>query len=113
MKKIECIIRPGKLEDVKSALSKEGILGMTISEVFGAGRQKGFTEKYRGSEVTINLLPKTKIEIFAKDEDVKKIMGIILESARTEEIGDGKIFVMNAVEQVVRIRTGDSGEKAL
>jgi nitrogen regulatory protein P-II 1 len=113
MKKIECLIRPEKLEDVKVALTKAGIAGLTVSEVFGAGRQKGFVEKYRVSEITVNLLPKIKIEVFVKDQDVDKAVKAIVSSARTGEVGDGKIFVLDAVERAIRIRTGDENESAL
>ncbi len=113
MKKIECFIRPEKLEEVKVALTKAGIVGLTVSEVFGAGRQKGFVEKYRVSEVTVNLLPKIKIELYLKDQDVDKVIKILVVAAKTGEVGDGKIFVSDAVERVIRIRTGDENEAAL
>ncbi|MBI5399230.1 P-II family nitrogen regulator [Candidatus Saganbacteria bacterium] len=113
MKKIECFIRPEKLEEVKMALTRAGIVGLTVSEVFGAGRQKGFVEKYRVSEVTVNLLPKVKIELFLKDQDVNKVLRVIVTAARTGEVGDGKIFVSDAIERVVRIRTGEENEAAL
>jgi nitrogen regulatory protein PII len=113
MKKIECFIRPEKLEEVKSSLIKAGIVGLTISEVYGAGRQKGFVEKYRVSEVTVNLLPKIKIELYLKDQDVERIVKILVSAAKTGEVGDGKIFVLDAIERVVRIRTGDENEAAL
>lgn len=113
MKKIECFIRPEKLEEVKTALTKAGIVGLTISEVFGAGRQKGFVEKYRVSEVTVNLLPKIKIELYLKDQDVDRVVKILVASAKTGEVGDGKIFVLDAIEHVVRIRTGDEDDAAL
>lgn len=113
MKKIECFIRPEKLEDVKSALIGAGIVGLTVTEVFGAGRQKGFVEKYRVSEVTVNLLPKMKIELYLKDQDVERVVKTLTAAARTGEVGDGKIFVLDAIERVVRIRTGDENETAL
>jgi nitrogen regulatory protein PII len=113
MKKIECIVRPEKLEEVKTALIAGGVKGLTVSEVYGAGRQKGFVEKYRVSDVTVNLLPKMKIEVFVKDQDVARIVKTMAVAAKTGEVGDGKIFVLNAVEQIVRIRTGEENEAAL
>ena len=112
MKKIEAIIRPGKLEDIKDALNKYNIHGLTISQVMGCGLQKGRKEFYRGTEVTLNLLPKIKIEIIAKDSTVDEIIKLITEEAKTGEVGDGKIFVYN-VEDVIRIRTGERGEAAI
>jgi nitrogen regulatory protein P-II 1 len=112
MKKIECIIRPAKLENVKEALGKFGIKGMTVTNVIGCGLQQGKTEVYRGNAYTINLLPKYKIEIIVPDESVDKVIEIITETARTGEIGDGKIFVYDVLN-AVRIRTGESGEKAV
>ncbi len=112
MKKIECIVRPSISEKVREALTAGGVLGMTVIDVTGAGRQKGFTEKYRVSEVTINLLPKVKFELIVKNEDTSKVVGLILGSARTGEIGDGKIFVSN-IEETYRIRTGEIGDEAL
>ncbi len=112
MKKIECIVRPSMSDKVRKALTAGGILGMTVTEVTGAGRQKGFTEKYRGSEVTINLLPKVKFEMVVKDENVPKVVDTILEAAKTGEIGDGKIFV-SFVDEAYRIRTGEKGEEAV
>lgn len=112
MKKIEAIIRPGKLEDIKEALSKYNVHGLTISQVTGAGLQKGRKEFYRGTEVTINLLPKIKMEIVAKDENVEDIISIICNGAKTGEVGDGKIFIYN-VEDAVRIRTGQKGDQAI
>lgn len=112
MKKVECIIRPTKLVEVQKALTGAGILGITVTDVTGCGRQKGFTEQYRVSEVTVNLLPKVKLEIVVKDEDVPKVVNIIVSSARTGEIGDGKVFVL-PVEEVVRIRTGQKGKTAI
>ncbi len=112
MKKIEAIIRPFKLEDVKEALIEEGIRGLTISEVRGYGRQKGHTETYRGSEYRIEFVPKLKIELIVEDNKVEKIVDAILKTAKTGQVGDGKIFIYN-VEDAVRIRTGESGKDAL
>ncbi|MDE0021867.1 MAG: P-II family nitrogen regulator [Candidatus Poribacteria bacterium] len=112
MKKIECIIRPFKLDDVKDALRELGIQGMTVSEVRGFGRQKGHTELYRGSEYTIEFIPKTKIEVVIADDVVDSVIEAIIEAAKTDNIGDGKIFV-SPVEEVVRIRTGERGQKAI
>jgi nitrogen regulatory protein PII len=112
MKKIEAIIRPFKLEEVKEALVEEGIRGLTISEVRGYGRQKGHTETYRGSEYRIEFVPKIKIEVVIEDSKVEKIVDAILKAAKTGQVGDGKIFIYN-VEDVVRIRTGESGKDAL
>ncbi|OGU69025.1 MAG: transcriptional regulator [Ignavibacteria bacterium RBG_16_36_9] len=112
MKKIEAIIRPFKLEEVKEALVEEGIRGLTISEVRGYGRQKGHTETYRGSEYRIEFVPKIKIEVVVEDSKVEKVVDAILKTAKTGQVGDGKIFIYN-VEDVVRIRTGESGKDAL
>jgi nitrogen regulatory protein PII len=112
MKKVEAIIRPFKLEEVKEALVEEGIRGLTISEVRGYGRQKGHTETYRGSEYRIEFVPKIKIEVVIEDSKVEKIVDAILKTAKTGQVGDGKIFIYN-VEDVVRIRTGESGKDAL
>ena len=112
MKKIEAIIKPFKLEEVKENLGLIGIHGMTVTEVKGFGRQKGHTELYRGAEYIVDFLPKVKIEIVVSDEDLDKAVESIQNSAKTGRIGDGKIFVTN-LEQVVRIRTGEDGEKAL
>lgn len=112
MKKIEAIIRPFKLEEVKEVLVEEGIRGLTISEVRGYGRQKGHTETYRGSEYRIEFVPKIKIEVVIEDSKVEKIVDAILKTAKTGQVGDGKIFIYN-VEDVVRIRTGESGKDAL
>jgi len=112
MKKIEAIIRPGKLDDVKDALGTLGVNGLTVTQVIGCGKQKGNTQVYRGVEYTIHLIPKVKIEVVVIDKDVDKVIEVITKEARTGEIGDGKIFVL-AVENVYTIRTGDSGEKAL
>jgi len=112
VKKIEAIIKPFKLDDVKEKLTEIGIMGITISEVKGFGRQKGHTELYRGAEYVIDFIPKIKIELIVTDELVEKAIEVILESAKTGRIGDGKIFVM-PVDEVIRIRTGETGENAL
>ena len=112
MKKIEAIIRPFKLEDVKIALVNSGIVGMTVSEVRGFGRQKGQVERYRGSEFTVEFLQKLKVEVVVEDEKVNSVIDAIAEAAKTGEIGDGKIFI-TAIDSVVRIRTGDTDEEAL
>ena len=112
MKKIEAIIRPFKLEDVKIALVNSGIVGMTVSEVRGFGRQKGQVERYRGSEFTVEFLQKLKVEVVVENEKVNSVIDAIAEAAKTGEIGDGKIFI-SSIESVVRIRTGDTDEEAL
>jgi nitrogen regulatory protein P-II 1 len=112
MKKLECIIKPFKLEEVKSALAEIGIQGMTVTEVKGFGRQKGHTEIYRGTEYTVDFLPKIKLEIVVKGDQVDAAVKAIMDAARTGKIGDGKIFV-SSVEQTVRIRTGERDEKAV
>ncbi len=112
MKKIEAIIKPFKLEDVKDALSELGVEGMTVSEVKGFGRQKGHTEIYRGSEYTVDFLPKIKIEVVLADSFVESAVNAIVKSARTGKIGDGKVFV-SPVENAVRIRTEETGEAAV
>ncbi|MCM8797927.1 MAG: P-II family nitrogen regulator [Candidatus Omnitrophica bacterium] len=112
MKKIEVIIRPEKLEDVRQALRKIGCSGMMITEIEGHGRQKGFIQQWRGEKYKLELLPKIKIEIVVKDIDTERIVNTIIESARTGEIGDGKIFI-SPVEEVIRIRTSEKGETAL
>jgi len=112
MKKIEAIIRHHKLEDVKEALTKIGIQGMTVSEVRGFGRQKGHKETYRGAEYTVDFLPKVKIEIAVSDDSLSKAITAISEAARTGKVGDGKIFVTD-LSDVVRIRTGESGSEAI
>ena len=112
MKKIEAIIRPFKLEDVKIALVNSGIVGMTVSEVRGFGRQKGQVERYRGSEFTVEFLQKLKVEVVVEDEKVNTVIDAIAEAAKTGEIGDGKIFI-TAIDSVVRIRTGDKDDEAL
>ncbi len=112
MKKIECVIKPFKLEEVKEALAEIGVSGMTVTEVKGFGRQKGHSELYRGTEYTVDFLPKVKLEIVVADDLVDKAIEAIESVARTGKIGDGKIFVL-PVEQAVRIRTGEKGEKAI
>lgn len=112
MKKIEAIIRPFKLDEVKEALTEEGIKGLTITEIRGYGRQKGHTETYRGSEYHIEFVPKIKIEIVVDDKICDKVVQVILQAAKTGQIGDGKIFIL-PVEDVIRIRTGESGPDAL
>jgi nitrogen regulatory protein P-II 1 len=112
MKKIEAIIKPFKLDDVKEKLTSLGIKGMTVVEVRGFGRQKGHTEIYRGAEYVVDFLPKIKIEIAVPDRQVPEIVAAIRESANTGKIGDGKIFVL-PVEECIRIRTGETGEDAL
>ena len=112
MKKIEAVIKPFKLEEVKDALSEVGIEGMTVSEVKGFGRQKGHTEIYRGSEYTVDFLPKIKVELVVPDSRVDSAVAAIVKSAKTGKIGDGKVFVM-PVEEAIRIRTDEKGEQAL
>ncbi len=112
MKKIEAIIKPFKLEEVKESLGEAGIQGLTVSEVKGFGRQKGHTELYRGAEYIVDFLPKVKIEIVVADSEVNKAVDVIQHSAHTGRIGDGKIFVMN-LDSAIRIRTGESGEQAI
>ncbi len=112
MKKIEAIIKPFKLDEVREALSEIGVTGLTVTEVKGFGRQKGHTELYRGAEYVVDFLPKVKLEIVIADSLLDRAMEAIIAAARTGKIGDGKIFVSN-MEQVVRIRTGESGETAV
>ena len=112
MKKIEAIIRPFKLDEVKIALVNAGVVGMTVSEVRGFGRQKGQTERYRGSEYTVEFLQKLKIEIVIEDEQVDMVIDKIIAAARTGEIGDGKIFI-HPVDEIVRIRTGEKNLEAV
>ena len=112
MKKIEAIIKPFKMEDVKEALAEVGIEGMTVSEVKGFGRQKGHTEIYRGSEYTVDFLPKVKFEIIVSDDRVAKAVEAIVQSAKTGKIGDGKVFVL-PIEDAIRIRTEERGEIAI
>lgn len=112
MKKIEAIIKPFKLDDVKDALNEIGIQGMTVTEVKGFGRQKGHTEFYRGAEYVVEFLPKTKIEVVVSDEQAEKVIDTIMNTARTGNIGDGKIFVYD-IKDVIRIRTGERGKEGI
>ena len=112
MKKIEAVIKPFKLDDVKEALAELGVVGMTVTEVRGFGRQKGHTELYRGSEYTIDFLPKVKIEVAVSDDLVDKVVSVISTAARTGSIGDGKVFVL-PLGEAIRIRTGETGEAAI
>ena len=112
MKKIEAIIKPFKLDEVKEALHEVGVSGITVTEAKGFGRQKGHTELYRGAEYVVDFLPKVKVEVVVKDDDVERCIDAILKAAKTGKIGDGKIFV-TPVEQVVRIRTGETDEAAV
>ena len=112
MKKIECIIRPFKLEEVKEALSNVGVRGMTVSEVRGFGRSRGHTELYRGSEYTIEFVPKLKIEIVVAEENVDKVVEAVQQAASTGKIGDGKIFII-PIDETIRIRTGEKGPAAI
>jgi nitrogen regulatory protein P-II 1 len=112
MKKIEAIIKPFKLDEVREALSEIGVTGLTVTEVKGFGRQKGHTELYRGAEYVVDFLPKVKVEVIIGDALVERAIEALIKAARTGKIGDGKIFV-TTVEQVVRIRTGESGEAAV
>ncbi|MCS6999122.1 MAG: P-II family nitrogen regulator [Aquificaceae bacterium] len=112
MKKVEAIIKPFKLDEVKDALVEIGIGGMTVTEVRGFGQQKGHTEIYRGTEYVIDFLPKVKIEVVVRDEDVEKVVQTIMKTAQTGRVGDGKIFII-PIENVVRIRTGERGEQAI
>ncbi len=112
MKKVEAIIKPFKLDEVKDALVEIGIGGMTVTEVRGFGQQKGHTEIYRGTEYVIDFLPKVKIEVIVRDEEVEKVVETIIKTAQTGRVGDGKIFII-PVEDVIRIRTGERGEQAI
>ena len=112
MKKIEAIMRHFKLDDVKNALADQGITGMTVTEVRGFGRQKGHTETYRGTEYTVDFVPKVKVEVVVSDDKVQTVVDTVLKSAQTGQIGDGKIFVVDLSESI-RIRTGETGEDAL
>ncbi len=112
MKKVEAIIRVFKLEDVKNALTEQGIHGMTITEVRGFGRQKGHTEMYRGTEYAVDFVPKVKVEVTCSDDNLKTVLDTIMSTAQTGQIGDGKIFVTD-LQNCFRIRTGESGEDAL
>jgi len=112
MKKVEAVIRHFKLEDVKNALTEQGVQGMTISEVRGFGRQKGHTEMYRGTEYAVDFVPKIKIEVAVNDNHVQRVIDTIMRTAQTGQIGDGKIFVSD-MSETIRIRTGETGEDAL
>lgn len=112
MKKIEAVIKPFKLDDVREALTEIGITGMTVSEVKGFGRQRGHTEIYRGAEYAVDFLPKVKLEIVLADEQVEQAVDTIIEAARSGKIGDGKIFII-PIEEVIRIRTGETSEAAV
>ncbi len=112
MKKVEAIIRHFKLEDVKNAMAEQGIHGMTVSEVRGFGRQKGHTERYRGTEYAVDFVPKVKIEVVCPDAGLQTVVDTILRSAQTGEIGDGKLFISELLD-AIRIRTGETGEEAL
>jgi len=111
MKKVEAIIKPFKLEEVKESLAEVGVQGMTVTEVKGFGRQKGHTEIYRGSEYTVDFLPKVKIEVVVADSEAESVAQAIVKAANTGKIGDGKVFI-TAVEEAIRIRTGESGDQA-
>ncbi|MEX0818231.1 MAG: P-II family nitrogen regulator [Pirellulaceae bacterium] len=112
MKKVEAIVRHFKLEDVKNALTEHGIHGMTVTEVRGFGRQKGHTEMYRGTEYTVDFVPKVKIEVVCSDDSLQTVVDTVLQAAQTGQIGDGKIFVTD-LQNSIRIRTGETGEEAL
>ena len=112
MKKIEAVIRHFKLEEVKNALTENNIHGMTITEVRGFGRQKGHTEMYRGTEYAVDFVPKVKVEVICTDEQMQTVVDVILQAAQTGQIGDGKIFIAD-LANIIRIRTGESGEDAL
>jgi len=112
MKMVEAIVKPFKLDEVKEALTKAGIQGMTVEEVKGFGRQKGHTELYRGAEYSVDFLPKVKIQILVSDDNAAKVVEVITDSAKTGKIGDGKIFV-TTVDEVIRIRTGEKGPDAI
>ena len=112
MKKIEAIVRPFKMDDIREALSEIGVKGMTLTEVKGYGRQKGHTEVYRGSEYNVDFLPKAKIEIVVKDDMLERVIATIIKVAKTGSVGDGKIFI-SPVEDVIRIRTEESGDEAV
>ncbi|MCA9178691.1 MAG: P-II family nitrogen regulator [Planctomycetales bacterium] len=112
MKKVEAIVRHFKLEDVKNALTEQGLQGMTVTEVRGFGRQKGHTEMYRGTEYAVDFVPKAKLEVVCADHQLQTVIDTVLRAAQTGQIGDGKIFVSDLVE-TIRIRTGETGEEAL
>ncbi|MEZ4357765.1 MAG: P-II family nitrogen regulator [Eubacteriales bacterium] len=112
MKKIEAIVRPSKFEDVKEELSKINVNGVTISQVMGCGRQKGWKEVYRGTVIELHMLPKIKMELVVKDEDLDKVLNVIMSAAKCDDVGDGKIFVYD-VANAIRIRTGERGDDAV
>ena len=112
MKKVEAVVRHFKLEDVKNALTEQGVHGMTITEVRGFGRQKGHTEMYRGTEYAVDFVPKVKIEVICSDDNLQKVIDTVMQTAQTGQIGDGKIFV-SPLDNVIRIRTGETGGDAL
>ena len=112
MKKVEAVVRPNKLEDIKDALTKQGVAGMTVTEVRGFGRQKGHSETYRGTEYTVDFLPKVKIEVVVSVDKAQSVLDTVIKTAQTGQIGDGKIFVAD-LDQIVRIRTGETGEEAV
>ena len=112
MKKVEAFLRPSKLDDVKAALAAVHIVGMSVTEVRGFGRQRGHTEIYRGAEYKVDFMPKIKLEVVVRDQDLERVIDAVVEAAKTGQIGDGKIFVL-PVEEAIRIRTGDTGEDAL
>lgn len=112
MKLVTAVIKPFKLEEVKEALAGGGIEGLTVSEASGHGRQKGHTEVYRGAEYTVDLVPKVRVEVLVRDEDAERIVDAIVQAARTDQIGDGKVWV-SPVDTVVRVRTGERGDEAL
>ena len=112
MKKVEAIIRHFKLEDVKNALSEQGIRGMTLTEVRGFGRQKGHTEMYRGTEYAVDFVPKVKLELVVENDNVRRVVETIMRAAQTGQIGDGKIFIVS-LDEAIRIRTGETGEEAI
>ncbi len=112
MKKIEAIVRPHKMEDIREALHEIGINGMTITEVKGIGRQKGHTETYRGSEYEINFVPKIKLEVVVPDNQAQQVISVVIKTAKTGEVGDGKIF-LQPIEEAIRVRTEESGESSL
>jgi len=112
MKRVEAVVKPFKLEDVKDALAEIGITGITVSDVKGYGRQKGHSELYRGAEYVVDFLPKNKLEVIVDDKDVEQVTSTIVEAARTGKIGDGKIFVSD-IETIIRIRTGETGSEAI
>ncbi|MDX1764317.1 MAG: P-II family nitrogen regulator [bacterium] len=112
MKKVECIIQPGRLDEVREGLTEIGVTGLTVTEVKGYGRQKGHTEMYRGSEYTIDFVPKVKMDVVVTEDLVDKVIDVVTEKARSGRIGDGKIFVI-PVEETIRIRTGERGKEAV